>query len=483
MSWFTEQKSDGNGQGTTGGFKGFTCSSSTPAEKFSFTAPAIATAPTLEIPDQQEAITAAEGFEPFEKTYQGSDFLRMSGVAHKSCDDPCPPWIGVRKTKIVDGKKMKRYPIPMMGDHRQHALYQELMGDPGDYVELPWPRSKPALSPTNKKSSPAEHYLYFEREEAIAKLQSMSNSEAFTSLLFKWLGRSYFSTMVHLAAYRRDLELLHMLFERFGPAVLLVQDGMGASPLMTAMTNDGPVPEFLFEHMPADVYILPNFEGGFLLHFAIQRPTDDAVRLLVKHHPHTDWRYLNRVPSRQVHTNSEPIVIRAALSGVASLPFLWSVLPQEVLNMRSSDGEHVVHVLAGRPKVEDMEKLVDAAGRQVLKELSMSGKTVLHAAVEGGSIVMVEYLLLHMEEEDITRPCKARGQLALHLAVRKKQVEIARLLAAAMPSSARHVPDLTGYSAWQLAEELDAHNVSLRGHAGTSMTEALAKNAMVKGAM
>ena len=123
------------------------------------------------------------------------------------------------------------------------------------------------------------------------------------------------------------------------------------------------------------------------------------------------------------------------------------------------------------------QALYSRAGRKVLEETSFAGKTVLHTAAELGRVGLVRFLVSEMTVEDLCKKCKARGALALHYAVRSRAPYAVKLLAAAMPPQMRFEPDFSGYSAMQLAEEIDAQ------FAGLNMVEELCATTITKGAL
>jgi hypothetical protein len=128
---------------------------------------------------------------------------------------------------------------------------------------------------------------------------------------------------------------------------------------------------------------------------------------------------------------------------------------------------------------QSFKALFEVAGPDLLKEESFGGKTLLHKAAESGHSSGVQFLLDEMEMEDICRKCKVRGALALHYAVRKRNEDVVRMLVATMPPQMRFEPDSSGYSAMQLAEEIEA---SPSGGDDCRLVDALAMN-ITKGAM
>ena len=137
------------------------------------------------------------------------------------------------------------------------------------------------------------------------------------------------------------------------------------------------------------------------------------------------------------------------------LLYLFNKLPPDVFFWKDETGESLVHTLC-LSRFSAFKALYQEAGPQLLKEESFTGKTVLHVAAEFGRIELLRFLLEEMDQEDVCKKCKGRGALALHYAVRKKHHQAARMLAAAMPAGMRFEPDFSGYSAVQLAEEIDA---------------------------
>lgn len=179
---------------------------------------------------------------------------------------------------------------------------------------------------------------------------------------------------------------------------------------------------------------------------------------------------------------------KGALTGVAvgkalvSAPedivvYLFNVLPREVLFANDRNGQNYAHHMF-RSNIHSFKALLNVAGPELLKEESFSGKTFLHAAVELGHPGGVQFLLDTMDTELICRKCKVRGATALHYAVRKRSTVLAHMLAAAMPPEMRFEPDYSGYSAMQLAEEIEATPSGAR----CGLVDALAIN-VTKGAM
>lgn len=152
--------------------------------------------------------------------------------------------------------------------------------------------------------------------------------------------------------------------------------------------------------------------------------------------------------------------------------YLFKVLPPDVFFWKDKNGQSNAHEIfctsPSRP-----------SSRWSLEGRILRRKTLLHKAAESGHSSGVQFLLDEMEMEDICRKCQARGALALHYAVRKRNEDVVRMLAAAMPPQMRFEPDSSGYSAMQLAEEIEA---SPSGGDHRGLVDALAIN-ITKGAM
>lgn len=389
--------------------------------------------------------------------------------------DPCPPWKGVMATN-------PHYPIPMMGETKKRAAEDCRDVDVFKCDQPEWPFGVNDIILTK---DPATLYLAGHTEAAIASLRKMTKLDVMKALSFESHFFSTFSTMVHVAAYRCDLETLKTLVELTGPAVLLVQDGMGGSPLAGALRSPlmdtGEAIGYLLDNYPDDLFEDTDFRGRSILYQAVKSGRLERVQAVVERHPRTDWMYLcggSQIPSMgspiitqvSMLTQSEPILI-----------YLYHALPHDVFFWRDKNGENLVHSLCVS-SFSAFKALYNEAGPEMLKEETFAGKTVLHIAAEAGSVQLIQFLLEEMDEEDICKKCKARGALALHYAVRRRHfddhlhLEVVHMLAAAMPPAMRFEPDFSGYSAMQLAEEIDASKFM------SVLTNALAIN-ITKGAM
>lgn len=368
-------------------------------------------------------------------------------AAFTSDVDPCPPWKAAMEAN-------PHYPIPMMGE----CQGQTGGGDhcKASFGQQEWPLQRTEQSLRYVPDKPALQYLACEVEKAMACLRKMTKLEVMKALRFEAdYSNNYASTMVHVAAYRCDLATLKALVELTGPAVLLVQDGRGCSPLMEAffspVQDTSATIEYLLDHYPPELFFQTDFSGRTLLSLAVRSNRLAHVQAVVGRHPPTDWKYLpSSALSVDYNTVHLATHVTALPMSVEILLFLYEALPTEAFYGRNSNGESLVHSLC-LSNFTSYKALYALAGQELLKQESFSGKTVLHAAAEAGRTDVLQFLLAEMEEEDICKKCSVRGALALHYAARNRHFLSYHMLLASSPPEARLEQDFTGASALDVA--------------------------------